>query len=77
VDLASLAWPFVGGLASGFDGVVPFLRRREGAVPSRQRPPIRCSILLHKSMETQMYIGGGILGTLLLVVLIVYLARRV
>jgi hypothetical protein len=27
--------------------------------------------------EIQMYIGGGILGTLLLVLLIVYLARRV
>jgi hypothetical protein len=27
--------------------------------------------------ESMMYIGGGILGTLLLVLLIVYLARRV
>jgi len=78
VDLALLCMAmFVGGLASGFDRVVPLLRRRDGAVPPRRRPSIQCSIPLHKSMETQMYIGGGILGTLLLVVLIVYLARRI
>jgi hypothetical protein len=48
-----------------------------GAVPPRRRPPIRGLIRRHKSMEHQMYIGGGILGTLLLVLLIVYLVRRV
>jgi hypothetical protein len=48
-----------------------------GAVPRRQRPPIRGLIPRHKPMEHQMYIGGGLLGTLLLVLLIVYLVRRV
>jgi flagellar biogenesis protein FliO len=29
------------------------------------------------SKETHMYIGGGILGTLLLIVLIIYVVRRI
>lgn len=35
------------------------------------------SISAHTPKETTMYIGGGILGTLLIVCLIVYLVRRV
>ena len=48
-----------------------------GAVARRRRPPIRVPIPRCKSMEHPMYIGGGILGSLLLVLLIVYLVRRV
>src|ERR1039458_2007249 len=48
-----------------------------GALAPRRRQPIRGSIPPHKSTENQMYIGGGILGTLLVVLLIVYVARRV
>ena len=48
-----------------------------GALAPRRRQPIRRSIPPHKSTESQMYIGGGILGTLLVVLLIVYVARRV
>ena len=53
------------------------LHARDGAVPPRRDPPLRGLILSRKSTENQMYIGGGILGTLLLVLLIVYLMRRV
>jgi hypothetical protein len=34
-------------------------------------------MVLNRSTENLMYIGGGILGTLLVVLLIVYLVRRV
>jgi hypothetical protein len=33
--------------------------------------------IVHKAQEIHMYIGGGILGTILVIVLIVYLARRI
>jgi hypothetical protein len=44
-------------------------------------PTRRCSSRLNASLdgpkEIHMYVGGGILGTILLIVLIVYLLRRV
>jgi len=33
--------------------------------------------IVHEAQEIQMYIGGGILGTILVIALIVYLARRI
>jgi hypothetical protein len=33
--------------------------------------------IVHETQEIHMYIGGGILGTILVIVLIVYLARRI
>jgi hypothetical protein len=41
------------------------------------RWPACSNDLVGKSQETFMYIGGGILGTVLLIVLILYLARRI
>ena len=34
-------------------------------------------IVHEEAQEIHMYIGGGILGTILVIVLIVYLARRI
>jgi hypothetical protein len=48
-----------------------------GAVAPRRRRSIECSIQRYESMENYMYIGSGILGTILLVLLIVWVMRRV
>jgi hypothetical protein len=36
-----------------------------------------CNDTVRKRQENPMYIGGGILGTLLVIVLVLYLVRRI
>ena len=45
-----------------------------GSAQTRRIP--RRTVLADGKLEYRMYIGGGILGTVLLVVLIIYFARR-
>lgn len=49
-------------------------RSRCGSVPTA--PICGCPMKSHKFPENCMYIGGGLLGTVLLVVLIVWVLRR-
>jgi hypothetical protein len=63
------------GLGQGLDAHVSPLT--VCAAAPRREPSIRCSMQRVGSTESQMYIGGGILGTILLLLLIVYFVRRV
>ena len=58
-------------------GVVSFLVAAMGAVAPRQHRAFGRSIEPDQFQENCMYIGGGLLGAILFVVLIVWLLRRV
>jgi hypothetical protein len=62
-------------VSKGLDAYVSLLT--VCAAAPRRQPSIRCSMQRDKSTESHMYIGGGILGTILLLLLIVYFVRRV
>jgi hypothetical protein len=51
--------------------------RRAVCASERTRPSLSCLDQgVGRLQETHMYIGGGILGTILIIALIVYLVRR-
>jgi hypothetical protein len=57
--------------------VVPSSGAAIGAVALRRRRPLGCLIQFHEFTENYMYIGGGILGTILVVLLVLWLLGMV
>lgn len=49
----------------------------EGTAAPRRTVVHVLQSIVHETREIHMYIGGGILGTILVIVLILYLARRI
>jgi hypothetical protein len=62
-------------LPPGLDSYVSLLT--VCAVARRRQASTRCLMTCDRLTESHMYIGGGILGTILLILLIVYFVRRV